>query len=94
MVMLIVLGGGAIASGAHSLLKGAALSPWRYLAAIPGLVLTGYGISAIVAATIRPSHGGRVFVILFGILFLGLGIAFAVAPLVVGQGERATPPQS
>ncbi len=70
------------------------VSPWRYLAVIVGLALSGFGALTIVAATIRPTHGGALIVVLFGVLFLALGVTLAVSALVVNRGERAYPPRS
>ncbi|MFQ5908806.1 MAG: hypothetical protein ACE5JE_08300 [Thermoplasmata archaeon] len=61
----------------------------RYLATIAGLALSGIGIFLVVAATIRPTLGGALIVVLEGVLFLALGVMLAVTALVVGRGEKA-----
>ncbi len=70
------------------------MSPYRYVSIIAGLVLSGFGLWIIVGATIRPTHGGALIVVLFGLLSLGLGVTLAVSALVMNRGEEAYPPQS
>ncbi len=69
-------------------------SPWRYIAATPGYVLTGFGLWLIASSSRFPGDGKVVIGALVGVLLVGLGLPIMAIPLVVHRGERAHPPQA
>ncbi len=67
---------------------------WRYLAVVVGLGGSGYGILAIASVVLsRVSHGGNVFLVIVGLLSLGLGISVIIGALA-NREEIVYPPRS